>query len=158
MLRGVILIAAAAVALLAAACSSGGGESENESGDTGPAGVDLTATAEEGGITVEAEWLLDLGAADSDLSAYPADEFIAVDITLDTHSGDLGSIDMAESSQLRQGDVTLAPEAWIDVNDDSHHREGILVFPREVEEGAVEIVVNLPDGAVSLRWDGIPEA
>jgi len=145
------------VSVLAAGCSSA-----SDAGQTdvpGDAGAELTQTAEAGGVTIDATWLTadSLPDVDADLSAYPLDEFAAIEVAFTTHSGDLNEIAMDEAASLRTGTETVAPAAWLSVSDDSHHREGVLVFERQGEAGPVELALEIADGeAVSLEWQAVP--
>jgi hypothetical protein len=144
----------AITALVAAACSSGGGSTSGS-----PKDQDSTRTASANGIEVQANWLTQEAASqDFDLTDYPADRFLYLEVKLDTHSGDLKSIELPGSAELRQGDRQFEPEAWVASNDDAHHREGLLVVAREFEEGPVELVLQLGDDILSLRWDTVPRA
>ena len=149
------VVLAVAVAL-AVACGGGGGGGDDRATPT--AGADLTRTAEAGGITVDGTWLTadSLGEVDADLSAYPLDGFVLVEIAFTTHSGDLNKVDMEEASGLKQGDQAAAPIAWVSLSDDSHHREGVLAFERTEAGGPVELTVDLGDEEVSLRWESPP--
>ena len=153
MLR-VAALALTAVAL-AVACGGGGGGADRASPT---AGADLTRTAEASGITVEGTWLVteSLGEVDADLSAYPLDEFVLVEIAFTTHSGDLNKVDMEQAATLSEGGADIRPEAWISLSDDSHHRGGVLVFKRTEADGPVELTVDLGDEEVSLRWESPP--
>ena len=136
--------------MVALACSSDGGE---PGGDEG-----LSRSAEAGGITVDGTWLTaaTLDGIETDLSAYPLDEFVLVEIAFTTHSGDLNEIDMEAASALKQGDASGTPEAWVSEDDDSHHREGVLVFRRAQTDGPVELTVDLGDEEVALLWEAPP--
>jgi hypothetical protein len=143
--------------VLAVACSSGMGT--EESGASNDAGDQLTQTAEAAGVTVDATWLTGAGVddVDADLSAYPLDRFVAVEIAFTTHSGDLNKIAVEEAATLQTGTETIRPEAWVSVSDDSHHRQGVVVFARKALSGAAELVLELQDGEkVSLRWPAMP--
>lgn len=148
-----VLGVATAVAL---ACSSGGSEQSAE--DEPSAGEDLTRTSEADGVTVEARWLTerDVSALETDLSQYPVDRFVLLELNLDTHAGDLGEIDLEEAAALRQGQAEEAPEAWVSESEDSHHRAGVLVFPRSIGAGPVELVLTVGEEAVVLVWEGPP--
>jgi len=153
-LRVAALVLAAALAV-AVACGGGGGGADRASPT---AGADLTRTAEAGGITVEGTWLVadSLGEVDADLSAYPLDGFALVEIAFTTHSGDLNKVDMEQAATLSEGGADIRPGAWISISDDSHHREGVLVFERTEVEGPVEVTVDLGDEKVTLVWEVIP--
>ena len=146
MLRRLAFAAAVGVAaVLAMACSSGG--------------EDLTRSAEAGGVTVEATWLTEatVGAVDADLTAYPPDEYVIIELKLDTHSGDLNEIDLEREAALKQGGTMLEPEAWLSLGDDSHHREGVLVFPLNGESGPADLTLSLSDDEeVALVWESPP--
>lgn len=143
------------LAVVAVACGGGDGGSDRASPT---AGADLTRSAEAGGITVDGTWLVaeGLGDVDADLSAYPLDGFVLVEIGFTTHSGILNEIDMEEASKLKQGDGAAAPVAWVSLSDDSHHREGVLAFERTEAEGSAELTVDLGDEEVALLWEVIP--
>ncbi len=159
MLRRLAFAAAVGVAaVLALACSSGGDGRPAGSASPDAAGEDLTRSAEAGGVTVEATWLTvaTLGAVDADLTAYPPDKYVIIELKLDTHSGDLNAIDLQREAALKQDGMTLEPETWLSLSDDSHHREGVLVFPRSFKEGEVELTVPLKDEDVGLLWEAAP--
>ena len=151
--------AAMAIALLAAACSSGEGEERDLGGGTAT-GQGLTQTAEVGGVTVEATWLTadGLGGLEADVGTYPLEDFVLVEIGFTTHSGDLNEIDMGEAASLTQAGMDVRPEAWVTTDDDAHHREGVLVFPRDLEDGPVELTIDMGDGVLALTWESVPGA
>jgi len=150
--RGVMVVALllGVVALLAVACSGGDGGQTDDEG--------LTQTADADGVTVEGTWLTagSLGSVDADLTSYPLDEFVLVEVQFTTHSGDLNEIDMERASGLKQGDEAAAPVAWVSLSDDSHHREGILVFQRAGREGPAELTLDLGNDEVALLWEAVP--
>ena len=151
MLR-VTALALSLVLALAAACGGG-----NDRATPTP-GADLTRTSEAGGITVEGTWLTEpeLDGLDADLTAYPLDEFVLVEIAFTTHSGDLNKVDMEQAVTLSEGGADIRPEAWVSLSDDSHHRGGVLVFERTETDGPVELTVDLGDEKVALVWEVIP--
>jgi len=153
MLKRAWLALALSLTVLALACSSGGAAKPNSTGD-------LSRTGEAGGVTVEATWLTEdgLGAVDADLAQYPLNEFVLFKVGLDTHSGDLGKLDLKSTASLKQSGADVQAEAWVDLSNDSHHRSGVLVFRRTQTEGPVELTVNLGDDEVTLRWETPPEA
>ena len=158
MLRRLAFAAAVGVAaVLALACSSGG--DGRPAGTASPdAGEDLTRSEEAGGVTVEATWLTEatVGAVDADLTAYPPGKYVLIELKLDTHSGDLNEIDLQREAALKQDGMILEPETWLSLSDDSHHREGVLVFPRSFKEGEVELTVPIKDEDVGLLWEAAP--
>jgi len=151
------VVLAVAVAL-AVACGGGGGGGGGDDRVTPTPGADLTRSAEAGGITVDGTWLIaeSLGELDADLSAYPLDGFVLIEIAFTTHSGDLNKVDMEQAATLGEDGADIRPEAWISLSDDSHHREGVLVFKRVQAEGPVELGLDLGDEKVSLLWESPP--
>ena len=157
MLRRLALVAAVGVAaVLALACSSGGDGGTADS--TAPDSEDLTRGAEAGGVTVEATWLTEATAedVDADLAAYPPDRYALIEVKLDTHSGDLNDIELQDEAVLKQDGTTLEPETWLSLSDDSHHREGILVFAGTIQQGEVTLTVPIEDEDVGLLWEAAP--
>ena len=155
MLRLVAIGLSVVLAVVALACGGGGGGDDRA---TPTAGEDLTRSVEAGGITVDGTWLVaeGLGEVDADLSAYPLDKFVLVEIAFTTHSGDLNKVDMEQAATLGEGGADIRPEAWIGLSDDSHHRAGVLVFERTEAGGPVELTVDLGDEEVALVWEVIP--
>lgn len=146
-------------ALLAAACSAGGSSNEAIPSPPGGASEEFAQSAEAGGIEVEATWLTaQENEEEADLSAYPLDSFILIRIGFTTHAGDLSSIDMESAARLRQTGGEMAPEKWVSINDDSHHRAGVLVFPRQLRDGPVELLLNLGEDELTMAWDSAPGA
>ncbi len=143
--------------LLAAACSKGFNSTPDASGGPGE-GPELTRTAEAGGVTVEGTWLTakDLDGVDADVVAFPLEKFVLVKIQFTTHSGDLNRIDMEQAAILRQGEAAEQPKGWISLDDDSHHRVGVLVFPRSLEVGQVELTIDIGDDVLALLWERVP--
>ena len=155
MLR-VVAVALTVAVTVAVACGGGGGGGDRASPTPG---ADLTRSAEAGGITVEGTWLVadSLADVDADLSAYPLDGFVLVEIAFTTHSGDLNKVDMEQASDLKQGGEAAAPVAWVSLSDDSHHREGVLAFERTEADGPVELTVDMGDDEeVALTWESPP--
>lgn len=154
MLRhALIIIAVTALGGLALACSSGGGTTPSGT----EAGVAHTQAASVGGIELEATWPSGSGETPEGLTEYPPERYLAIEVGMDTHSGDLGSIDMVQASKLQAGSDTLKPEAWVASNDDAHHRSGVLVFQRGQLTGPATLTVALADGVAELVWEKIPD-
>ena len=151
--RGALIIAAVLAGLVTLACSSGGSDSgpsvsKDDDGSTRTASVE--------GIDVKATWLGSDGEPREGLAEYPPGRFLLLEVSLDTHSGDLGSIDMVEAAALRTDAGLLEPEAWVASSDESHHRGGVLVFPREALTGSVTLTLALGEEKVELFWEHIP--
>ena len=151
MLRLLALGVAAALAFLGVACSTGGdGGAATDQG--------LTRVAEADGITVEATWLTEgsLRDEDADLGRYSLEEFVLLEVKMDTHSGDLGAIDMEGEASLSQGGAEQRPEAWVSTSDDAHHRAGFLVFARVQDPGAAELILRIGDAELAFLWEAVP--
>lgn len=154
---GLILAIVTTVVAIAAACTSSGA---NESGpsDASSNQDQAVQSGSAGNAAVEASWLpLGDAPAGVDRSLYPADRFRLLQVNLDTHSGDLRSIDVQASTELRRAAETEKPVAWASGNDDSHHQQGVLVFALGTDAGPVQLVIRLPDGEVSLSWGSLPQ-
>ncbi len=156
-MRRIALAAVAAIALIAAACSSGDAGTP-DAADGADGSAQLTQSAEAGGVTVEATWLTgdNAAAVKADLTSYPLTQFVALDIKLDTHSGDLKSVNIEQAAALEQAGTASPPQAWVSVNDDSHHREGVLVFRRDPKDGPVTLAIDLGGKQVQLLWSTQP--
>ena len=139
-----------ATAALLTACSSGDSRQQ-------PTSDDLTRSDEAEGVTVEATWLTEETLSDVavDTSRYPLDEFVLLDLTLDTHSGDLSEIDMERAAVLKQNGEQLKALAWLASSEDSHHRAGVLVFPRPAQDGPAELAFAHEEHRVALRWEAV---
>jgi hypothetical protein len=92
-----------------------------------------------------------------DLEAYPLDSFLLLEVSLDTHSGGLGSVDLVEAAKLNTGAGPLEPEAWVASSDESHHRSGVLVFAWRDVVPPIKLNVALEDGVAELVWEELPE-
>ncbi len=108
-----------------------------------------------GGITVNATWVV---PGSPEASIAQLDRYVAFKVVLDTHSGDLTKLDLTKVSVLRDDKgKENQPAAWENVSNDSHHREGILKFPKGAEQGSktVELVVKDVGGVKErvLKWE-----
>jgi len=157
-LRPLGIAAAIGLALLAVACSSGGGNETQGAGEGPTPAAGLSQAGEVSGVTVEATWLTEsnMKKAGVDLSRYPMGEFVLIEIQFTTHSGDLSKIDMVRAALLRQGTAEVQPQTWVSVSDDSHHRAGVLVFPRNLKDGPVDLAIKIGDKELALRWEAAP--
>ncbi len=151
MRRSAVVAALLFAGLVSLACSSA-----DRTGDSGGEAA-LTRAASAGSIDVEATWLGSDGQLGDDLEAYPLDGFVLLEISLDTHSGDLGSIDLVDASALETDAGSLEPEDWVAKSDESHHRSGVLVFPRAELAAPVTLTVELEDGIAELVWEELPD-
>lgn len=146
-----MILAVILAGFTALACSSGGdGDEAPDSGDGS------TRKASAGGIEVEVEWLGSDDALGEELAGYPLERFFLIEVRLDTHSGDLGSIDMAEAARLLAGGDSRTPEEWVATSDDAHHRSGVLVFRRKAVAGPVALTLELEGESAEFGWDEAP--
>ena len=167
MRRGLIGVAVALALIALVACGSQGGASSRDRGTTPPAGASAGLTQKdggEGGVTVTATWATQEHLkADGKLAKaagrYDPASYVIFHLALDTHSGDLGRYNLAQLASLQaSGAGPQASEAWVSLSNDSHHREGLLIFPKLA--GAREVELSLKDLAGiplrQFRWS-VPE-
>lgn len=153
MFRGAVTFGLLVAGLVTLACSSGdggGGPGANTDDER------FTRTASVGEIEVEVKWLGSDDDIGEEFAGYPFDEFVLLEVSLDTHSGDLGSIDMAGAARLLAGGNSREPEEWIASSDDGHHRSGVLIFAREALTGPVALSVDLGAESAEFGWDEAP--
>ncbi|MDP2948344.1 MAG: hypothetical protein Q8P22_02245, partial [Chloroflexota bacterium] len=123
---------------------------------------------EGGGVAVEVTWvtsdyLSSWGSAKA--KEYGIEKYVLLLVKLDTHSGELGRYDLVEVASLRLEGGEYRPAAWEAIDDTSHHREGILVFPRQAPDGTrldagpVEVVMKGIAGVPEriFRWELAPD-
>ena len=142
------------LSLLLAACGMAGRKEEDR-----PL-ADLTQRdGGEGGVTVEATWVTRQHAGTdgiaSRLERYPLDRYVAFHLKLDTHSVDLNQYDLTDAATLSvDGGAPQSATAWVALGDDSHHREGLLIFARKEGASRVELTVIGVAGVPQrvLRW------
>ncbi len=155
-----ILLLAAVGVLAAAACGGddGDGPAVQATGtgttQTG-ASVELTQSDSQGGVEIDVTWVTPetLGEVDSEEArAYGLDGYVLLEVKFTTHSGDLSRLDLTALSAIRVAGQEYAPQAWESISDDSHHREGVLVFTRKASDG-----VSLDTGTVELVMKDIAD-
>ena len=148
-----MLLLAAVGVLAATACGGddGDGPAAQATGtgttQTG-APVELTQSDSQGGVEIDVTWVTPetLGELDSEQArSYGLDGYVLLEVQFTTHSGDLSRLDMTALSAIRVAGQEYAPQAWESISDDSHHREGVLVFTRKASDGA-----SLDAGTVEL--------
>jgi hypothetical protein len=146
MLRWLMIGMLATTALAAAACSSGGGSTSGSPGDQ-----DSTRTASAGGIDVQASWRTQEAVSqDFDVTDYPADRFLYLEVDLDTHSGDLKSIELPASVNCARVRA-VQTAACCPGNDEAHHQG--LLSGQDFEQVALSVL----DLRISFtKWDIIP--
>lgn len=133
-------------AVLISACSAASTTAPGPAGSPGESAGASTRTNEGGEVTVVADWAgLDEGAV--------------FDVTLDTHSVDLDSLDLSDAILRNDRGETLPAQAWA-APKGGHHREGTLTFEGDASpflDGAewIELVLtgvgDLPER--TLRWE-----
>jgi hypothetical protein len=146
-----ILLLAAVGVLAATAC---GGDDDVATTDTEDQ-VKLTQSDNQGGVEIDVTWVTPetLGKLDSEEArGYGLDDYVLLEVQFTTHSGDLSRLDMTALSAIRVAGQQYAPQAWESISDDSHHRQGVLVFARKASDG-----VSLDAGAVELVIKGITD-
>ncbi|MDQ7842391.1 MAG: hypothetical protein QN141_03655 [Armatimonadota bacterium] len=102
----------------------------------------------EGGVAIEVTY------DDPEAAGDEADRYTVFLVALTTHSGDLSTYDMVKISELRVGGRTFRPLRWVSTSDDSHHRSGILIFPKVPSGQPVELAIKGIAGvaARTFRW------
>lgn len=120
----------------------------------------------EGGVTAEATiftlaYFKSIGKED-ETARYDFDKYIVFRLSVDSHSVDLSGYNFEKSVLLRDSSGNqLGAVEWISESDDSHHRSGLIVFPRDSlgdpPSGTeyVEVIIRNLAGATErvLRWD-----
>ncbi|HET9476809.1 MAG TPA: hypothetical protein VFP63_04900 [Dehalococcoidia bacterium] len=151
MFRGALTIVVLLATIWVIGCS-GDDESSTGGGDER-----FTRKASAADIDIQVRWLAGDYELEDELAGYPLDEFTLFRVSLDTHSGDLGSIDMVAAARFAMGGDSQEPEAWVSESDDSHHRSGVLVFVREAVTGSAALALDFGAESVEFGWDEAPE-
>ncbi|MBI4311018.1 MAG: hypothetical protein HY681_04470 [Chloroflexi bacterium] len=104
-----------------------------------------------GGITVEATWVSAQHWKEiaGSLRDAAGDRNVLIHVKLDTHSVDLEKYDLAALAFLEgRRRKTVQAEAWLGLEESSHHREGLLIFPGngneewQAEENEAQLTVK----------------
>ncbi|MBI4338254.1 MAG: hypothetical protein HY683_10555 [Chloroflexi bacterium] len=132
--KGVLAVfAVVVVGVVTIACGSSGAAQDTGQGET--AGSLARVDGGQGGVTVEAIWGSPShlqGMPANTFKDYPPDRYTLVHLKLDTHSVDLSQYNLARIATLSKPDgAETNAAAWISINGDSHHREGVLAFAGE---------------------------
>lgn len=110
----------------------------------------------EGGVEIEVTFVTTeyVRSVNKDAAKYEPDKYAVFLVAMNTHSVDLSGFDMVKISELRAGGKSLAPLRWISTSDNSHHRAGVLIFPKVDEKQAVELIIKTIAGvpARTFRW------
>ena len=154
-----ILLLPAVGVLAATACGSDDGDGSALRPSPPAAGgateVKLTQSNDQSGVEIDVTWVMPetLDKLDSEEArSYGLDDYVLLEVKFTTHSGDLSRLDMTALSAVRAGGQEYAPQAWESISDDSHHREGVLVFTRKTPAGT-----SLDAGTVELVMRGIAD-
>jgi len=102
----------------------------------------------EGGVEIEVTY------GGPQAARYEPDRYTVFIVAMTTHSGDLTRYDMVKVSELRAGGRTFQPLRWVSTSDDSHHRSGVLIFPKVASGQPIELVIKTIAGAAArtFRW------
>ena len=163
------LLLAAVGVLAATACSSDDGDGSalrpSPPAATAATEVKLTQSNDQSGVEIDVMWVTPetLDKLDSEEArSYGLGDYVLLEVKFTTHSGDLSRLDMTGLSALRVGGREYAPQAWESISDDSHHREGVLVFTRKapdsasLDAGTIELVMkgiaDVPERVFSWQW------
>lgn len=75
-------------------------------------------------------------------------------VSMNTHSVDLTGYDLTKASELVAAGRTLTPIRWTSTSDDSHHRAGVLSFPKVDRSGVLELRIKAIAGVPVrvFRW------
>lgn len=136
-------------------------------GDVPPAAVGDAATAAaapgyvqrdqgEGAVEIQVIYVTPeyLRSGGADAARYEPDRYSVFLVSLNTHSVDLSRYDMVQVSELRAGGQSWRPLRWVSTSDGSHHRAGVLVFPKVDPARPVELLIKTIAGIPvrTFRW------
>ncbi|KKM10252.1 hypothetical protein SY88_14380 [Clostridiales bacterium PH28_bin88] len=131
-----------------------GGQTENQPNER------YLRVGEAGGVELDVLWLAPeyVKAKGNPYSQFNPEQDTAFRIAMTTHSGDLLQYDLAKLATLRVGNKEIAATSWVYTNRDSHHPEGVLVFPGSAGatgSSSITLVIKGLGNAqeVSLNWE-----
>ncbi len=108
----------------------------------------------EGGVSVTVLFLTPeyvRAARPAEAESYDPASSVAFRVSIDTHSGDLGGLDMTKAAWLLDAEGReQAPLRWEDVTRSAHHRSGLLLFPA-FDAGGKQIVPDAGPAEVVIR-------
>lgn len=115
--------------------------------DRGEGGVEIEV------IYVTADYLRTARDAQA-VQRYQPDRYAVFLVTMNTHSIDLLAYDMVKVSELKVSGKTYTPLRWESTSDNTHHRSGVLIFPKIDPPLPVELVIKTVAGvpARTFRW------
>jgi hypothetical protein len=87
-------------------------------------------------------------------AAYQPERYSIFLVSMNTHSVDLSGYDMVALSELRAGGKSYKALRWVSTADESHHRSGVLTFPKVDAGQPVELVIKTIAGVAvrTVRW------
>ena len=102
----------------------------------------------EGGVEIEVTF------GGPGAAAYEPDRYSVFLVAMNTHSVDLSGDDLVALSELRAGGKSFTALRWISTADDSHHRSGVLIFPKAVAGQPLEMIIKSVAGVPvrTFRW------
>ena len=89
-----------------------------------------------------------------DAAKYKADTQTVFLVSMNTHSVNLAGYNLVEISELVAAGQTLKPTRWAGTSDDSHHRAGVLTFPKVDRTAGLELRIKTIAGVPVriFRW------
>ncbi len=111
----------------------------------------------EGGVEVEVLYVTPeylRTSNDRALQKYEPDRNTVFVVAMNTHTVDLSGYDMLKISELVAGGKRYAPVRWQSSSDSSHHRSGVLIFPKAQPPFPVELLIKAIAGVPvrTFRW------
>jgi len=102
----------------------------------------------EGGVEIEVTF------GGPGAAAYEPERYSVFLVAMNTHSVDLSGYNLVALSELRTGGKSFKALRWISTADDSHHRSGVLIFPKVDAGQPVELAIKTIAGVAvrTFRW------
>jgi hypothetical protein len=102
----------------------------------------------EGGVEIEVTF------GGPGAAAYEPERYSVFLVAMNTHSADLSGYDLVALSELRAGSKSFKALRWVSTADDSHHRSGVLIFPKVDAGQPLELVIKTIAGVPvrTFRW------
>lgn len=87
-------------------------------------------------------------------AAYEPEQYSVFLVAMNTHSVDLSGYDLVGLTELRAGGKSYKALRWVSTSDDSHHRSGVLIFPKVDAGQPVELAITTIAGVPvrTFRW------
>lgn len=129
---------------------------QGEAGTAAAAPGYLQRDQGEGAVEIEVIYVTPeyLRSGGAEAARYEPQKYSVFLVSMNTHSVDLSPYDIVAISELRAGGQTLRPLRWISTSDDSHHRAGVLIFPKVDLAQPVEFLIKTIAGVPvrTFRW------